>query len=140
MARVEDQATQRANSVFIRRSMNAPLLTKEHEYSLALRWREHNDEAALHELIDSYNRLVVSTANKFRNYGLPLSDLIQEGVIGLLQAANRFEPERDVRFSTYASWWIRSSMQDFILRNWSKGCVPRTCSQKRRIAKMKKRA
>lgn len=130
MARVEDQATQRANSVFIRRSMNAPLLTKEHEYYLALRWREHSDEAALHELIDSYNRLVVSTANKFRNYGLPLSDLIQEGVIGLLQAANRFEPERDVRFSTYASWWIRSSMQDFILRNWSIVRTGTTAAQK----------
>ncbi len=130
MSRFEDQATQRANSVFIRRSMKAPLLTKEHEYELALRWRNNKDESALHELIDSYNRLVVSTANKFRNYGLPLSDLIQEGVIGLLQAANRFEPERDVRFSTYASWWIRSSMQDFILRNWSIVRTGTTAAQK----------
>ena len=130
MARFEDQATQSANSRFIRRSMKAPLLSKEHEYDLALRWRDNQDEAALHELIDSYNRLVVSMAVKFRNYGLAMGDLIQEGVIGLLQAANRFEPERDVRFSTYASWWIRSSMQDFILRNWSIVRTGTTASQK----------
>ena len=130
MAKIEDQQSQRANSAFIRRSMNAPLLTKEHEYELAIAWRERGDEKALHELIDAYNRLVVSTANKFRNYGLPLSDLIQEGVIGLLQAANRFDIEKDVRFSTYATWWIRSQMQDFILRNWSIVRTGTTAAQK----------
>ena len=75
-------------------------------------------------------RLVISTASRFKNYGLPLADLVQEGVVGLMQAAARFEPERDVRFSTYAAWWIRSAMQDFILRNWSVVRTGTTAAQK----------
>ena len=75
-------------------------------------------------------RLVISTASRFKNYGLPLGDLVQEGVVGLMQAAARFEPERDVRFSTYAAWWIRSAMQDFILRNWSVVRTGTTAAQK----------
>lgn len=119
MTAFDDSETRRANIAFIKRSMETPLLSREHEYALARAWRDENNDAALHELINAYNRLVVSTAGRFRNYGLPMGDLIQEGVVGLLHAANRFEPDRDVRFSTYASWWIRSAMQDFILRNWS---------------------
>jgi RNA polymerase sigma-32 factor len=84
-----------------------------------LRWRDHQDEEALHELTRAYMKLVVAMSSKFRHYGLPMSDLVQEGSVGLMQAAARFEPERGVRFSTYASWWIRSSIQDYILRNWS---------------------
>jgi RNA polymerase sigma-32 factor len=99
--------------------MAEPLLSRDREYKLARSWREDGDEDSLQQLIRAYTRLVVSLATKFRNYGLPMSDLIQEGTLGLLQAASRFEPERNVRFSTYASWWIRSAMQDFILRNWS---------------------
>jgi len=99
--------------------MAEPLLSRDREYMLARSWREDGDEDSLQQLIRAYTRLVVSLATKFRNYGLPMSDLIQEGTLGLLQAASRFEPERNVRFSTYASWWIRSAMQDFILRNWS---------------------
>ena len=110
--------------------METPLLSREHEYALARAWRNDNNDRALHELINAYNRLVVSTAGRFRNYGLPMGDLIQEGVVGLLHAANRFEPDRDVRFSTYASWWIRSAMQDFILRNWSIVRTGTTASQK----------
>ena len=75
-------------------------------------------------------RLVISTASRFKNYGLPMGDLVQEGVVGLMQAAARFEPERDVRFSTYAAWWIRSAMQDFILRNWSVVRTGTTAAQK----------
>ena len=75
-------------------------------------------------------RLVISTASRFKNYGLPMADLVQEGVVGLMQAAARFEPERDVRFSTYAAWWIRSAMQDFILRNWSVVRTGTTAAQK----------
>ena len=97
---------------------------------LARRWRYDNDVPALHELIQSYMRLVISTASRFKNYGLPLGDLVQEGVVGLMQAAARFEPERDVRFSTYAAWWIRSAMQDFILRNWSVVRTGTTAAQK----------
>jgi RNA polymerase sigma-32 factor len=86
---------------------------------LARRWRDHQDQTAMHKLVAPHMRLVISTAIRFRHYGLPLGDLIQEGNLGLLQAAVRFEPEREVRFSTYASWWIRAAIQDFVLRNWS---------------------
>ncbi|WP_299396706.1 RNA polymerase factor sigma-32 [Pelagibius sp.] len=126
----EDSASQRAQARFIRQSMSERLLSREEEYKLARSWREDGDEASLQELIRSYTRLVVSLAAKFRNYGLPMSDLIQEGTLGLLQAASRFEPERNVRFSTYASWWIRSAMQDFILRNWSIVRTGTTAAQK----------
>jgi RNA polymerase sigma-32 factor len=130
MASGDTVDAQRANRRLIRESMSAPLLTREHELALARRWRGEQDERALHELIESYMRLVVSTASRFKNYGLPLSDLVQEGVVGLMQAAARFEPERDVRFSTYAAWWIRSAMQDFILRNWSVVRTGTTAAQK----------
>ncbi len=130
MAYVDTPATQRANRRYINRSMNAALLTREREFELARRWRDEEDEEALHELITSYTRLVIKIAGKFRNYGLPMSDLVQEGNIGLLQAAARFEPEREVRFSTYASWWIRSAMQDFVLRNWSIVRTGTTAAQK----------
>jgi RNA polymerase sigma-32 factor len=103
----------------IRAAMNAPMLQKEHELDLARRWRENQDPRALSELTHSYLRLVIAMAGRFRNYGLPMSDLVQEGTVGLMEAAARFEHEREIRFSTYASWWIRSAMQDYILRNWS---------------------
>jgi RNA polymerase sigma-32 factor len=100
-------------------SMKEPLLTRDHEFELAQKWRSDGDTVALHELVRSYTRLVVSMAGRFRHYGLPVGDLVQEGNVGLMQAAARFEPDRDVRFSTYAAWWIRSAMQDYVLRNWS---------------------
>ncbi|MAP96371.1 MAG: RNA polymerase factor sigma-32 [Ponticaulis sp.] len=115
---------------FVRHAMQTALLDPDHERDLATRWREDDDEEALHELTSAYVRLVISMAGKFRNYGLPMSDLIQEGNIGLMQAAARFEPSRDVRFSTYASWWIRSSIQDFVLRNWSIVRTGTTAAQK----------
>ncbi len=115
---------------YIRKSMNEPLLKREEEQELARRWRYEQDEVALHKLVRAYTRLVVSTASKFRNYGLPMGDLVQEGNVGLMQAAARFEPERDVRFSTYASWWIRSAMQDYVLRNWSIVRTGTTAAQK----------
>jgi RNA polymerase sigma-32 factor len=130
MAISETADTQRAHRRLIRESMNAPLLTREHELDLARRWRNGGDERALHELVQSYMRLVIATASRFKNYGLPITDLVQEGVVGLMQAAARFEPERDVRFSTYAAWWIRSAMQDFILRNWSVVRTGTTAAQK----------
>lgn len=115
---------------FVKSAMSAPLLEADHEQDLARRWREDEDEKALHELTSAYVRLVISLATRFRNYGLPMSDLIQEGNIGLMQAAARFDPERDVRFSTYASWWIRASIQDFVLRNWSIVRTGTTAAQK----------
>ncbi|MFN8925604.1 MAG: RNA polymerase factor sigma-32 [Rhodospirillales bacterium] len=130
MPHIDDPETQRANLSFIRASMREPLLTRDHEFDLARRWREEGDQKALHELVRSYTRLVVSTATRFRNYGLPLGDLVQEGNVGLMQAAARFEPDREVRFSTYAAWWIRSAMQDYILRNWSIVRTGTTAAQK----------
>lgn len=103
----------------VRAAMDAPFLEREEERELAIRWRETGDEAALHRLTASHMRLVIAMAAKFRRYGLNHSDLVQEGHVGLLEAASRFEPERDVRFSTYAAWWIRAAIQDHVLRNWS---------------------
>jgi len=103
----------------VRQAMNAPYLTREEEYDLAVRWRDHGDKKALEKLSLAHMRLVIAVAAKFRSFRLPMGDLIQEGHVGLLEAAARFEPEREVRFSTYATWWIRASIQDYILRNWS---------------------
>lgn len=103
----------------IRTAMRAEMLTREDELELAERWRSQKDEAALNRLTSAYLRLVIAMASKFKNYGIPVADLIQEGSIGLLEAANRFDPEREIRFSTYATWWVRAAMQDFVLRNWS---------------------
>jgi RNA polymerase sigma-32 factor len=130
MASAEPPASFTVNREFIRESMSTALLSRERELWLARLWREQGDEAALHELVMAYMRLVISTAAKFRNYGLPMSDLVQEGAAGLMQAAARFEPEREVRFSTYAAWWIRSAMQDYILRNWSVVRTGTTAAQK----------
>ncbi|MEI5678819.1 RNA polymerase factor sigma-32 [Mesorhizobium sp. CGMCC 1.15528] len=109
----------KARRTMIRAAMKAPYLERGEEHELALRWRDHRDQAAMHRITTAHMRLVISMATKFRYFGLPIGDLIQEGHVGLLEAAARFEPDRDVRFSTYATWWIRASMQDYILRNWS---------------------
>src|SRR5215469_15014957 len=115
---------------FIRRCMKAPLLSRDREQTLALAWRDRHDQGALHELILAYSRLVVAAAVRLRGYGLPLGDLIQEGNIGLMEAATRFDPDRAIRFSTYAGWWIRAAMQDYILRNWSIVRTGTTAAQK----------
>lgn len=119
MAYFDDSTSQSAHRAFVQRAMKVPLLTREREQELAIRWSDHGDAAAMQELVTAYTRLVVSMAGQFRRYGLPAGDLIQEGTIGLMQAMQRFEHGRDVRFSTYATWWIRSAMQEFVLRNWS---------------------
>jgi RNA polymerase sigma-32 factor len=130
MASMDVSANWNIDREFIRESMSTQLLSREREQMLARRWRDDDDEEALHELVMAYMRLVISIASKFRNYGLPLGDLMQEGATGLMQAAARFEPEREVRFSTYAAWWIRSAMQDYILRNWSVVRTGTTAAQK----------
>jgi len=119
-----------ADKRFLNRAMSAPLLERDHELDLARRWREKGDQRALHELCTAYMRLVVAVAARFRTYGLPMSDLVQEGNVGLMLAASRFEPERELRFSTYATWWIRSCVQDYILRNWSIVRTGTTAAQK----------
>ena len=130
MAHIDDPQTQKANLNFIKASMKEPLLTRDHEFDLAQKWRVAGDTEALHELVRSYTRLVIATAARFRHYGLPVGDLVQEGNVGLMQAAARFEPDRGVRFSTYAAWWIRSAMQDYVLRNWSIVRTGTTAAQK----------
>lgn len=130
MAHLDDPTTQQANLRYIRQAMDEPMLEREHELNLARLWKDKKDEKALHELIRSYTRLVIAIAAKFKNYGLPMGDLIQEGNIGLMEAAARFEPALENRFSTYATWWIRAQIQDYVLRNWSIVRTGTTASQK----------
>ena len=115
---------------YISAAMDAPMLEREYEMDLGRRWRDHKDEDALHEMIESHIRLVVRIASKLKGYGLPFGDMIQEGNTGLLEAANRFDPERNVRFSTYAAWWIMAAMQEYIVRNSSIVRIGTTPAQK----------
>ena len=111
-------------------AMKAELLDAETERELAIRWRDHRDDAALHRLVTAYLRLAISMAAKFRRYGAPMPDLIQEANIGLMKAASKFDPDRGVRFSTYAMWWIKAQIQDFVMRNWSMVRTGSTSTQK----------
>ncbi|MGY6547928.1 MAG: RNA polymerase factor sigma-32 [Roseinatronobacter sp.] len=113
-----------------RQAMKAELLDADTELRLARAWRDQRDEAALHRLITAYMRLAISMASKFRRYGAPMNDLIQEAGLGLMKAAEKFDPDRGVRFSTYAVWWIRASIQDYVMRNWSMVRTGSTSSQK----------
>jgi RNA polymerase sigma-32 factor len=115
---------------YISAAMDAPMLEREYEADLARRWRDDEDTEALNEIITSHIRLVVKIASKFKGYGLPIGDLIQEGNRGLLEAANRFDPERNVRYSTYATWWILAAMQEYIVRNSSIVRIGTTPAQK----------
>jgi RNA polymerase sigma-32 factor len=119
MTQFSGNETRQSDNSYIRYTMQQPLLEREHEVELATKWRDEGDDRAMHELVMAYARIVVSAASRYRYYGLSNGDLIQEGNIGLMQAAKRFDPDRGVRFSTYAAWWIRASIQDHILRNWS---------------------
>lgn len=110
--------------------MRAELLDAETELRLAYAWRDHRDEQALHRLVTAYMRLAISMAAKFRRYGAPMNDLIQEASLGLMKAADKFDPDRGVRFSTYAVWWIKASIQDYVMRNWSMVRTGSTSSQK----------
>lgn len=113
-----------------RRAMRAELLDAETERQLAIAWRDDRDETALHRLITAYMRLAISMAAKFRRYGAPMNDLVQEASLGLMKAADKFDPDRGVRFSTYAVWWIRASIQDHVMRNWSLVRTGSTSAQK----------
>ncbi|NHB78142.1 RNA polymerase factor sigma-32 [Rhodobacter calidifons] len=113
-----------------RQAMKAELLDAETEVRLARAWRDQRDERALHRLITAYMRLAISMAAKFRRYGAPMNDLIQEASLGLMKAADKFDPDRGVRFSTYAVWWIKASIQDYVMRNWSMVRTGSTSSQK----------
>ena len=112
------------------KAMSAELLDAETELALARAWRDHGDEAALHRLVTAYMRLAISMAAKYRRYGASMNDLIQEAGVGLMKAASKFDPDRGVRFSTYAVWWIKASIQDYVMRNWSLVRTGSTSSQK----------
>jgi RNA polymerase sigma-32 factor len=113
------------------------MLERDQEYMLAKRWREHGDRDAANKLVTSHLRLAVKVAMNYRGYGLPVSEIISEGNVGLLQALDRFEPDRGFRFSTYAVWWIRASIQDYILRSWSLVKIGTTASQKKLFFKLR---
>jgi len=119
-----------ANKTFTRNAMHAEMLDAETERALAIAWRDQRDEQALHRLITAYMRLAISMASKFRRYGAPMNDLIQEASVGLMKAADKFDPDRGVRFSTYAVWWIKASIQEYVMRNWSMVRTGSTSSQK----------
>jgi RNA polymerase sigma-32 factor len=108
-----------------------PMLQPQQEYMLAKRWREHGDREAAHQLVTSHLRLVAKIAMGYRGYGLPMSEVVSEGNVGLMQAVKRFEPERGFRLATYAMWWIKASIQEYILRSWSLVKMGTTANQKK---------
>src|SRR6201981_813050 len=108
-----------------------PILERQEEHLLAKRWREHGDRAAAHKLITSHLLFVTKTARRYRGYGLPLSEAISEGNVGLMQAVERFEPEKGFRLATYAAWWIKAAIQEYILRSWSLVKMGTTANQKK---------
>ena len=122
--------TQSREFSLTRTAMKAELLDADTELKLAYAWRDERDEEALHRLITAYMRLAISMAGKFKRYGAPMNDLIQEAGLGLMKAADKFDPDRGVRFSTYAVWWIKASIQDHVMRNWSMVRTGSTSSQK----------
>lgn len=115
-----------------------PMLAEDEEYMLAKRWHEHGDTTAAHRLVTSHLRLVAKIAMKYRGYGLPTGELISEGNIGLMQAVKRFEPDKGFRLATYAIWWIKASMQEYILRSWSQVKIGTSAVQKRLFFNLRK--
>ena len=108
-----------------------PMLDPQEEYTLAKRWREDGDRDAAHKLVTSHLRLVAKIAKSYRGYGLPIADIVSEGHVGLMQAVERFEPEKGFRFTTYAVWWIKAAIQEYILRSWSLVKMGTTANQKK---------
>ncbi|MGA2951716.1 MAG: RNA polymerase sigma factor RpoH [Caulobacteraceae bacterium] len=115
-----------------------PMLAKDEEFMLAKRWREHEDPEAAHRLVTSHLRLVAKIAMGYRGYGLPIGEVISEGNVGLMQAVKKFEPDRGFRLATYAMWWIRASIQEYILRSWSLVKMGTTAAQKKLFFNLRK--
>ncbi|MCB9997399.1 MAG: RNA polymerase sigma factor RpoH [Methylobacteriaceae bacterium] len=115
-----------------------PILEPEQEYMLAKRWREHEDSAAAHKLVTSHLRLVAKIAMGYRGYGLPIGEVVSEGNVGLMQAVKRFEPDKGFRLATYAMWWIRAAIQEYILRSWSLVKMGTTANQKKLFFNLRK--
>jgi RNA polymerase sigma-32 factor len=131
MALIDTKATERSDRRYIAATMDAPYLERDYEQDLGRRWRDKKDETALHELIESHARLVVRIASRYRASSASLGDLVQEGNIGLMEAALRFDPERNTRFSTYATWWIVRMIRNYLMRNASVVRVATTPAQRR---------
>jgi RNA polymerase sigma-32 factor len=125
-------------SRYLQEIRHFPMLEPNEEYMLAKSWREHGDNESAHRLVTSHLRLVAKIAMGYRGYGLPVSEIISEGNVGLMQAVKRFDPERGFRLATYAMWWIRASIQEFILRSWSLVKMGTTASQKKLFFNLRK--
>ncbi len=123
---------------YIEEIRRVPMLEPQDEYMLAKRWREHDDLEAVHKLVNSHLRLVIKIAKGYRGYGLPISELISEGNVGLIQAVKRFEPEKGFRLATYAMWWIKAAIQEYILRSWSLVKLGTTANQKKLFFNLRK--
>jgi RNA polymerase sigma-32 factor len=123
---------------YLKAIRRVPMLGCQEEHMLAKRWREHGDRDAAHKLVTSHLRLVTKIARNYRGYGLPISEAISEGNVGLIQAVERFEPEKGVRLATYAVWWIKAAIQEYILRSWSLVKMGTTANQKRVFFNLRK--
>jgi RNA polymerase sigma-32 factor len=125
-------------SHYLRHIRQFPMLQPQDEYALAKRWREHNDGTAVQALVTSHLRLVAKIASRYRSYGVPMSEVISEGNIGLMRAVKRFDPERGFRLTTYAMWWIKSAIHEHILRSWSVVRLGTTANQKKLFFNLRK--
>ena len=138
MAKLPSIASDGSLSRYLREIRKFPMLEPEEEYVLAKRWREHEDTEAAHRLVTSHLRLVAKIAMGYRGYGLPIGEVIAEGNVGLMQAVKRFDPERGFRLATYAMWWIRASIQEYVLHSWSLVKMGTTAAQKKLFFNLRK--
>ncbi len=138
MAKMPTISSEGGLSHYLQEIRHFPMLEPNEEYMLAKSWREHEDSEAAHRLVTSHLRLVAKIAMGYRGYGLPIGEVISEGNVGLMQAVKRFEPEKGFRLATYAMWWIRASIQEFILRSWSLVKMGTTASQKKLFFNLRK--
>src|ERR1700681_1706057 len=123
---------------YLKRIRRLPMLEPQEEYMLAKRWRQHGDSAAAHRLRDSHLRLVAKIAMGYRGYALPIAEVVSEGNVGLMQVVRRFEPERGFRLATYAMWWVKAAIQEYILRSWSLVKLGTTANQKKLFFNLRK--
>src|ERR671911_2061620 len=138
LARISILANEGGLSRYLDEIRKFPMLEPNEEFMLAKRWREHGDRDAAHKLVTSHLRLVTKIARDYRGYGLPISEVISEGNVGLMQAVKRFDPEKGFRLATYAMWWIKAEIQEFILRSWSLVKMGTTASQKKLFFNLRK--
>jgi len=138
MAPVPMLSTDRGLTHYLAEIRKFPMLRPDQEVAYATRWREHGDREAAYHLVTSHLRLVAKIAMRYRGYGLPIADIISEGNVGLMQAVKRFEPQRGVRLATYAMWWIKASIQEYILRSWSLVKMGASAAQKKLFFKLRR--